>query len=256
MFATLSQALCAIERLHVNRRSKLIFCIIALGVLLLVFSILQVYVVRDAAGGTLFWSDDQGYLFLNVVNRGYRFSYVGYICEFIKEALRGVPSPDDHHSSIIVFQLTPGGVQRYTNEGLNPGVFWMVDNTICVRDLDSGELWEWTGMRFDRASKQVEQSLETQQQSFRLADHPSGPDFDNMYGWGGRYSILNGPYERKFTIQVHGKQITVAAKGGFGGGVAYIDFVRPNQTPEKIWYLDEHTRRVSKAEYEQFFAKP
>lgn len=224
--------------------------------LLLTFSILQVYVVRDAAGGTLFWSDNRAYLFLNVVSSGYRFSYVGYICEFVKEALRGVPTPDAHRSSTIVFQLTPDGVQRYTNEGLNPGVFWMVDNTICVRDLGTGELWEWTGMRFERASKQVEEDLRTQQQSFRLDNHPGGPDFDDMQGWGGRYSILSGTNERTYKIQVHGNQISVSAKGSFGGDIAHIDFLRTNQAPERIWELDEHTRKVTKAEYERIFAKP
>ena len=41
---------------------------------------------------------------------------------------------------------------------------------------------------------------------------------------------------------------------GFITHQAFIDLIRAGEAPQRIWYLDQRTHRVSRAEYEKTFS--
>jgi hypothetical protein len=59
-----------------------------------------------------------------------------------------------------------------------------------------------------------------------------------------------------FTIKADDKfEISVVNLAKDGSGAVSVDLLRPGLAPERICFLDKHSRRVSTAEYEHLFGR-
>ena len=54
--------------------------LISFAVVVILLAVLRIHVLRVDSGGTLFWNTEDAYLFINVRDAGYRFSYFGICC--------------------------------------------------------------------------------------------------------------------------------------------------------------------------------
>jgi hypothetical protein len=233
----------------------LIIVVAAVGIL----ASLHNYYVRSEANGRLFWNNGQAFVFVELARYGYRVSYLRYPIEVIKEALRGVPLPDDTSFSTVVLQVTPDTVQQYVSDKVHLGEFNVVGGKLYSRDPDTGVLMKWTGKDFEPADAQEKQSVQVALHEDKV---PAGPSFDNFEGWSKR--TLGGEVIResptayierdsKAVVKLVGKPFTFTMNSGFITHQAYIDLARPGQAPQRIWHLNEQPHRVSKAEYERTF---
>jgi hypothetical protein len=225
--------------------------LVALVIILAILAQTRMYIVGDAADGVLFWNSNEADIFLKIVNRGYRMSYLQYLVKLPKELLGGVPTPDANHFSGAVLRLDPEGVLRYGKEEIEVGSFELVDGKVCSRNLKDGVLWVWSGTQLEPAGIQVERNLEEAQRAFKVSEHPLGPDFDGMNGWSGRYSI---PYRNdgtKFDMEVHGQKLTVIVRKS--GNTISINLINSGKREESIWKMNNRTRKVTKTEYEKLF---
>jgi hypothetical protein len=62
--------------------------------------------------------------------------------------------------------------------------------------------------------------------------------------------------DARVVIQVNGRPATLVMNSGFITRQAFIDLVRSDETPQRIWHLDERSYRVTRAEYIHTFAVP
>jgi hypothetical protein len=101
-----------------KRRKKAIILLVILAILFVVLA--PIYYIRDDSGGYLIWGHDQAYVFMTVVHRGYRMNCLRPVAAFVKELIPFETfSQDDMGSSVIVFRIAPGNLQRFDFENMN-----------------------------------------------------------------------------------------------------------------------------------------
>jgi hypothetical protein len=100
---------------------------------------------------------------------------------------------------------------------------------------------EWTGSKFEPASPE-------KPYEFMRANLPS--NYDNINGWSKRWELPYG----KTVLELGGKQVTLI-RGGVEDKEIAVDVVLPGRPPVRIWYLNEQTHWISKAEYDAVFRK-
>lgn len=230
---------------------KMILLLIVLTAVMIAAS-LHTYYIRTQAGGDLFWNADEAYVFLDIGARGYRFSYLQEFYWRVREAFGDVRLRDREHHSVVVLRVTPETVQRYVVDDMHPGSFDFFDGSIYAGDLDKeGGLLKWTGTHFEQPSPEEQRKLKG---GAALANPPS---FRNVNGWSKQQGLglKEFDYQAEFPIELGGKPITLVAKSVNVASELSIDLLRPGRPPERIWYLDQRPRRVSKAEYERQFAR-
>src|SRR5271169_4375552 len=99
-----------------------IFVAVAVAVGVLLLATVPTYYIQSASGGSLMWNANEAYVFEGVVQRGFHFSRLGYLVEFVREIFPfGASSPDDKHFSVAVLRITPEAVQRYVIFDFNSG---------------------------------------------------------------------------------------------------------------------------------------
>jgi hypothetical protein len=245
----------------IRKRSALVAVVVA--AVLLVLSVFKVYYVRSTEGGSLVWNGDEAYIFLGILQRGYRLSYLGFLFEFVKESFPfGASFPNDKRSSVEVLRITPNAIQSYVADNMNAGgTFDAIGKDVYTRDLSTGVLMKWSGNRFEPASSQDQRAF---MEAMSAGNVPPGPAYDNKQGWSKR-SVGGDVVEKspnvfiendnKVTITVGGVPLTFTMNSGFIDHQAYIDLSRPGESPKRIWSLDERARRVSKGEYERIFTR-
>jgi hypothetical protein len=226
---------------------KSLFALLAVSGIVLVSTFINIYSVRDGAGGTLFWKDNTAYLFLNVGRFGYRTSCLQYAGEIIEEILGGARSPSDKRFYVVVLQITPEEAQKYVAKDLYLGSYAVSDGSIYSGDLNDGILWKWDGGAFDRVN-------EADRQSFTKDQILNGPDYDNVDGWHERCCFLSRSNEYNYVVNLNVQTFTVVARRE-GVNQLSIDLSRPGQNPERLWSLSERPHIVSKAEYQRTFGK-
>jgi len=59
--------------------------------------------------------------------------------------------------------------------------------------------------------------------------------------------------DEKMTIELGGEPLTLIMNSGFVSRHAYIDLLRPGHPSERVWDLNENSRRVDGATYRQIF---
>jgi len=236
--------------------------IIAVAILVLLLS-LRVYYVRADSGGELFWNADNAYIFIGVTDRGYRFSYLGYLVEQVREIFPfGASAPSDKRFSVVVLHVTPSAVQRYLIDD-----FWLArvepfQGTLYAANMLPGAgFMKWSGTRFEPTS--TEEAERHHEYMIKLpTGPPAGPSYDNVEGWSKRTvvgkivsesSTVFVEKDSTVTIDAGGNQLMFVMNSGFISHEAYIDLARPGRPPERIWHLDANAHRVDRADYKRIF---
>jgi len=178
-------------------RKKTVVILAVLAILVVLFA--PVYYIRDEAGGNLIWNGDQAYLFMTVVHRGYRMNCFRLVAAFVKELIPYETfSRDDLSSSVIVFRIAPGNLQRFDFDNMNLDSPDGIGQNIYVVNRENnggllnGGLLKWSGDHFERTSAEEQNALRTARSSGRI---PAGPIYENLGGWsksGGKPSMLSG----------------------------------------------------------------
>ena len=183
------------------------------------------------------------------------------VAEFIMELFPfGASAPDDKSSSAIVFRIAPGSLQRFDFDNMNLNAPDAIGQTIYVGYSENyGRPLKWSGDHFEPVSVEERSALFAERASGRI---PPGPSYENVDGWSrcpaagkvGRDALgIYAEKDAKVVVQVNGKPTTLVMNSGFITHEAFIDLIRPGEAPQRTWYLDQRTHRVSRAEYERTF---
>jgi hypothetical protein len=242
-----------------HKRTKVaIFALVALLAAILAASLVNVYLLREDSDGELLWSPNEAYLFLGVAHRGAHMDYLEYPWMIFRESVGGVSAPNSERQSVTVIHITPSGLEKHVIEvaaappGSWPGMYTPFKGQIYANYPEIGGLSRWAGDHFEAATAE-------EQQRFGGFSRLSAVDFTNVDGWS-KHGIGGGPQDlfARSTIDVSGR-FTISEKsepvGHTGYAAVSIYLQRPSALPERIWYLDGHPRRVSRAEYEHAFAR-
>jgi hypothetical protein len=219
--------------------------VIVLIVVALGFSAKLDFIKDDGGGGYFLWKDDQAFLFMFDRPIGYRMSVVRYLVEPILEYFHGVALSADDTSILTIVRITPAGVERREQEP-TLGFYDVtpIDNQIYTRC--PGGVCVLSEMSFQLMSDQDEQKVE---------GSLSRKDFENVDGWsrrsvtGAHVGQKTTPYEFSISLS-DGDKLLVR-----GSNPVSVDLLRPNHAPERVWYHEQRTRRVSAAEYETTFQR-
>lgn len=213
---------------------------------------LKLYFIHDDDGDDLVWNSNEAYLFMGVARRGYRISYMEYPWATLKGLLSGVRLPDDERTSVTVVHITASGVEHHVVEmpdeppANTPNFYTPVRGYIYANYR--GSLYKWTGNKFQTATAEEQRQL----------DGTNRLDETNMdKGWSKRgFGEASTDYQFVVDVgQTFKLEVTNKLLGRGWRGALSVDVVRPGQNPERIWYLDGHSRRVGRAEYEASFAR-
>jgi hypothetical protein len=224
------------------------------GILILIFAVTvpKIYIVREAADGTLLWNEEKAYLFVKVVSRGLHANFLEYLLELVRESFGGVASPDDHSARTIVLDLGSDRVRESCKEGIEffPQI---LNGDIVGGNIRDGELqiWKWTGSEFVLATEQERRDLEQQQRANNLSGHIPGLDFDGVQNWSRRSGSLTRSIDLK--LRPAGAAETFTVSGKKVGGVLRVERVRPGQAPEIVLTLGTGPHLVSGNEYRHIF---
>ena len=226
-----------------------------LAILVVLFA--PVYYIRDEAGANLIWNSDQAYVFITVVHRGYRMNCLRLFGAFVKELIPFETfSPDDLSSSVIVFRIAPGNLQRFDFDNMNlDSPDGIGQNIYVVNRENNVGLLKWSDDHFERTSTEEQNAFRTAHSSGKI---PAGPIYENIDGWSksgvaGKPSMLSGEEDAKIVIRVNGSATTLVMNSGFITHQAFIDLIRPDETSQRIWHLDQRTHRVNRTEYQKTF---
>jgi hypothetical protein len=205
---------------------------------------MKFHFIRDEGGGGYFlWKDDQAFLLMGDSPIGYRMSVAGYLVEPILEFFHGGALSADETSILAIVRIRPTGVERSEQES-TVGFYDITPINSQIYAQCAGGICALSGMGFqllsDRDAQKVEGSL-------------SRKDFDNLNGWSRRTiwpaHVGEKTTSYEFSISLgDGDKILVR-----GGNPVSVDLLRQNHAPERVWYHEQRTRRVSKAEYDRIF---
>jgi hypothetical protein len=237
--------------------TKIEIALVLLAVAIVASTVLKIHYRRDDSGGVVLWNADQAYVFISVTSRGYHTGYLEYPWDVFKEYVHAPPVANDERSSFTVIRVTSSGVERHVVDvaentpGNRPSLFTPFEGYIYANC--QGALCKWSGTGFEPATEQ-------ERQRFGGTSHLT-PEIDtNVDGWTKR-GVAAGPADTfaRLTADVGGRfelleKSDPIDRTGYAAISLYAQ--RPGQAPERIWYLDGHPRKVSKAEYELTFGRP
>lgn len=243
-------------------KKKALYIICAAAIIIILALPLKLYYVRTQSWGWLFWNDQTAFIFIGEDDQGYRFSYLGYGLERIRDIFPfGGSAPGAHHGSVTVVRITPNSVKSYSVDDFELGTVEPFQGNLYVPNmLPGGAMMRWAGTHFEPVTKAELENLH----EFLIGPKglPAGPSYDQIEGWSKRTiagEIVNGttPVEKDsdVTIQLDGQRLMFAMNSGFLSEQAYIDVTKAGGHPERIWHLDKRTHRVSRAEFREVFAK-
>jgi hypothetical protein len=225
---------------------RVILFVFILAAICLALASVKLDFINAVAGGHLYWNDHEAFIFVNVVHRGHRSSYLKLPVELAKEAIGGVLPTDDQRSSVLVFRITPETVQRYVKENSNLGSYRPVSDRIYARGND-GLLWKWSGTQFDQADSQ-------ELHNFEAGPYPPSPEYDQFDGWSCRYEILGRTSLVNVPLKINNETLAITVKKD--AREVSVALTRPGGVTETIWSLETAPRKVTQSEYERLFAKP
>ena len=214
---------------------------------------MEIYWVRDASGATVFWKDDEAYLFLGSGHTGYRISYLEYPLEIAKEYFYVVPSPNDQRVIGTVIRVMPSGVERHVVEyGENAA-----QSALLLTPFDDGfygmcqggVLCKWTGHGFEVATQEEQEKHGGTDRLFR-------GDFNGQIinGWSAREvrrmpgDHFEAKVDDKFVIAAKNQASDVRERAWIS-----VDLIRPGRPPERLYNVNGTPRLVSKTEYQNIF---
>jgi hypothetical protein len=169
---------------------------------------LQATIVQDRSGtGQLLWHDDEAFLFVEGGNAGWKTNYFWLAVSSL--SIYG-PGATDGRSSMSVFRITPGSVERRRFEGVRPPPLIAFDGYVS-----SGGA-RWTGDGFDTTRpREVPASF-------------TGPalwEFSDIGGWSKRSFDIwqNGTHPIEFRLG--GQRLVLLPS--YDGRVDFIDLQQP-----------------------------
>jgi len=235
----------------VNKKMKIAVVLGLLIVALAASVFFQVYFIRDACGGTMFWKEDEAYLFLGASQTGHHFSYLEYPLALIAEYFYAAPPPKDQTAFTIVVHVNPSGMQRQildlSENTLGSPAFLTPFDDGFYGMCRGGVLCKWTGSSFELATAEEQQRLDGINCLAR-----GGTKFVN--GWHVR-DVAGLPGEH-FEVKI-GSDIVISAQNLATNPRAYpwvsVTMTRPSQALESLYNIDGTPRRVSRSEYERTF---
>lgn len=174
----------------------------------------------------------------------------------IKQYLGAIESPVDDRGSLVVIRITSTDVEHYTldNQSGNvpgPDLYTPVGDTIYANCPALGGLCRWDGDHFQRITKEEEDR-------FGGFDRLAPDTAIHANGWS-KDGIAGGPQNLFANFQANvGGQFTVSEERGPTSKRGFVSISiwvqRQYHSPERVWFMDGHPRRVSKAEYYREFA--
>jgi hypothetical protein len=244
-------------------RRRIFIALIVLATVVVSMSVVKVYFVQDEGGASLLWNGTKAYVFVGIVERGYRFTYLTLIREWFLEIFPfGASPPSGKHFRALVLAVTPTGVDRYSFDNFRISL----PPDALGQNIYAGNLlsripgpMKWTGTQFEPGSPEDQQEIQRAQKDGRL---PSSPSYDNIGGWsrrmvGGKVEQLSARDYReedaKVTLELDGRPVTLVMNSGFISRHAYIDLLRSGHAAERIWDLDAEPHRVSASVYKRMF---
>lgn len=119
-------------------------------------SVLKVYFVQDEGDASLLWNGTKAYVFVGIVKRGYRFTYLTLIREWLLEIFPfGASPPSGKHFRTLVLVVTPTGVGRYSFDSFRISL----PPEALGQNIYAGNLLssipgptKWTGTQFNLAA--------------------------------------------------------------------------------------------------------
>jgi hypothetical protein len=239
-----------------HRRTNTV--ILTFLVAVLAASALKIYLVREDSGGDVLWNANEAYLFIGVAYRGGHMSYLEYPWMTLRESVGGVTAFNNERRSVAVIHITSSGIEQNVvavaaaPPGSWPGEYTPFEGQIYANYPEIGGLCRWAGDHFEPATAE-------EQQRVGGISRLRTVDMVNVDGWS-KHAIGDGPegFVARSTTDVGGR-FTISEKsepvGRTGYAAVSIYVQRPGQTPERIWYLDGHPRKITKAEYERTFGR-
>jgi hypothetical protein len=235
----------AIEKMRTLRKRATVAIVL---VVIVLATFVKLHFIRDEGGGGYFlWKDDQAFLFMGDSPIGYRMSVLEYLVEPILEFFNGGALSADDTSTLTVIQIMPAGVERSEQEPSAPMVGFYditpVDDHIYAQC--TGGICVLSGMKFQLLSEQDAQKVE---------GSLSRKDFEkNASGWS-RRSLVGAHVGEKTTSY----EFSISLSNGGrllvrGGNPVSVDLLRQNHAPERVWYHEQRTRRVTKSQYDRVF---
>lgn len=237
---------------------KIIVAVSVMVLAVLALAWLRVYYVIDKIQGDLVWNSSDAYVFIGVFESGFTSNYLGYLGELVRETFPfGASGPEAKHYYAVVLHITPETVQRYTFDNFRYGGVVPVGKTISAGNYLDAARTRWSGTNFEPMTPTEEKEWV---EGARVI--PPGPAYDNVAGWSKR--TVGGEVVRESstdfvekdseaTIQLGGKPVTLSMNSGFISHEAFIDLLRPQHAPERIWHLNENSYGVSKSTYKRIF---
>ncbi len=232
---------------------------IVIGVVLLllvagitVSASLTMYYIREDSGGDLLWNADGAYIFMKTGQRGFHTTLLRYPLVILEQYLYAPPPANADHFSETVIRVTPSAVERHivdvpeNSPGNAPSLYTPLGDQIFA--LCQGVLCKWADDHFERATPQEQRKLGGT--NGLVADKDT-----QINGWSKR-PFVPAPVDYHWDVEA-GKEfklsITNRVVDKIGDGALSIELIRAGQVPQRVWYLDGHPRRVTKAEYEHAF---
>jgi len=217
-----------------------------LGVILAA-TFLRVHYIGYGSDADLVWNSNQAYILIDIGRFGWRLNYLQYLVALTKGWFHVAAPPDDRNCYGTLLRVTKEEVQSYDLGGQ------CLTNAVGVGEdvyaTETGVLLKWTGNRFERTSSNELEAVKSNKP-------PISPDFDNYRGWSKRHDILTRlDDEIKFGLELDGQQLMLNVSRTSANREISVSLVRPHQTPERIWHLEQQSRKVSAAEYERIFGK-
>lgn len=224
---------------------------IAVLALLVSVAVLNLYFIRDDSGGYVVWNNDEAYLFIGVARRGFHTRCIGYPWAVLKEALYASPGPDDAKLTQIVIRVTGSSIEHYSfnmpdEPGIGPDLYTPLEGRIYANCPQLNGLCKWNGNRFEAASPDEQRRLDGINQLTAL-------EIEKANGWSKR--VFPG-FGRQITANIGGS-VSVRVKNeaqSIKEQPRYsVDVLRPAAEPERILYIDETPRMVSRSAYKHAF---
>lgn len=224
-------------------------------ILICVMIVPKICIVREAADATLIWKNEkEAYVFIRVVSRGLRMSFLRQLLEATKEYFGSVASPDNQQTHTEVLDLSRNGQPIVSKTDVDFTFSQIVGGHIFGgSSISNGsvQILKWTGTEFVPASNLEEQDLIEKQRISNTSPQPLGRDFDNVDQWSRRSNILTRTVLVKSGGESQKDMYTI--KGKKQGGVITVERVRQGQSPEVIWTLNSNPRIVGGNEYRRIF---
>jgi hypothetical protein len=224
---------------------------LSLGIALY-FDFFHVDTIRNDNGGTILWNDNEAYLFMTEVRRGYRLTWPGYALAALRQWLNAPPAPSDQKVLFTVIHVTPSGVERHLQVlpgslSIPPHFFTPVGASIYA--FSEGTVYKWNGQRFDPAPSEERRKIGG-------LEHLSSDSDNTVNGWSKR-GVGQVSTDSQFSVAI-GKNLALRIiQGNVYRSLTDSPTVllEPSgQPPTELWHVNGDPKIVSKKTYSLAFS--